>query len=257
MVEAVHASTAGEPVSAVGVGAPGPLDHLGGVIHEAPNLPGFIEVAVARDMSARLGVPVFLDRDVFVAALAEATFGAARGVRDWVYITISTGIGGAIVTDGKLLRGVSGTAGEIGHVPIDPNGPRCGCGNIGDIEALAGGANIAKHYGVASAAEVFAAWRRGDERARGIVERAQRALGDMGVLLVNLLNPKRIVVGGGIATGEPEFVFGAMRTAVRERAFTVPGAAVEIVPAVLGDDVGLVGSALMARERVAGRQPLG
>src|SRR2546422_11517473 len=89
-------------------------------------------------MSARLGVPVFPDRDVFVAAFAEAMFGAARGVRDWVYITISTGIGGAIVTDGKLLRGVSGTAGEIGHVPIDPNGPRCGCGNIGWSEALAG-----------------------------------------------------------------------------------------------------------------------
>ena len=257
MVEAVRASAKGEPLSAVGVAAPGPLDHVSGVVHEAPNLPGFVETPVVRDLRERLGVPVFLDRDTVVAAFAEGVFGAARGVRDWVYVTISTGIGGAIVADGRILRGVSGTAGEIGHVPIDPHGPLCGCGHEGHIEALAGGASIARHYGVASAAEVFAAWRSGDARAAAIIERARRALGDMAVGLVNLLNPERIVVGGGIASGEAAFVFEAMREAVRERAFAVPAAAVEIVPAALGDDVGLVGAALMARERASGRQPLG
>ena len=256
LVEAVREAARGERIAAVGVGAPGPLDPNEGIVHEAPNLPGFVEIALTRDMSGALGVPVFLDRDTVVAAYAEAAFGAARGVRDWMYITISTGIGGTIVTSGKVLRGVSGTSGEIGHFPIDPNGPPCGCGNNGCVEALAGGANMAKHFGVASAAEVFEAWRRGDARAAAIVSRAERALGDMAVGVVNLLNPARIVVGGGIASGEPEFVFGAMRRAVRERAFAVPAGAVEIVPAQLGDEVGLFGAALMARERVAGRQPL-
>jgi glucokinase len=257
MADAVRAVADGEPIAAVGVAAPGPLDHVRGIVHEAPNIPGFVEIHVADDMQQRLGVPVFLDRDVFVAAYAESKFGAGKAAMDWVYITISTGIGGAIVTGGRLLRGVSGTAGEIGHVPVDPNGPRCGCGNIGCIEALAGGGNIAKYYGAASAAEVFAAARRGDAKARAILDRAHRALADMGVLIVNLLNPGRIVVGGGIATGEPEFVFGAIGEAIRERAFAVPAAAVAVVPAALGDEVGLVGSALMARERAAGRQPLG
>jgi glucokinase len=257
MVDAVRSAAKGAPIAAVGVGAPGPLDPEEGVVHEAPNLPGFIEVPIAREMSAALSAPTFLDRDTVVAAYAEAAYGAARGVRDWMYITISTGIGGTIVSDGRLVRGVSGTSGEIGHFPVDPAGPVCGCGNVGHVEAFASGANLAKQFGVASAAEVFAAWRRGDRTATAIIERARRALGDMAVGVVNLLNPARIVVGGGIATGEPDFVFGAMRDAVRERAFAVPASAVEIVPAQLGDDVGLIGAAVMARERVAGRQPLG
>src|SRR5207248_4467076 len=219
MVDAVRAAAKAGVVNAVGVGAPGPLDFVEGIVHEAPNLPGFKEVAISRDIGAALGVPVFLDRDTVVAAYAEAAFGAARGVREWIYITVSTGIGGTIVTNGQVLRGVSGTSGEIGHFPVDPNGPLCGCGNVGHVEALASGANLAKQYGVASAAEVFAAWRRGDPKATAIIERARRGLGDMAAGVVNLLNPARIVVGGGIAAGEPEFVLGAMREAVRERAF--------------------------------------
>ncbi len=242
---------------AVGVAAPGPLDHERGVVHEAPNLAGFREVHLAEDLGRALARPVFVDRDTVVAAFGEAAYGAARGVSDFVYVTISTGIGGAIVTGGKVLRGVTGTAGEIGHWPVDPHGPRCGCGDIGHIEALASGANIARAYGVESTGEVFAAAKRGDARAREVLARARLALGDLAVGLVNVLNPARIIVGGGVTTGEPDFVFGAMRDAVRERAFAVPGRAVQIVPAALGDDVGLVGAALMARERAEGRRPLG
>lgn len=212
---------------------------------------------LGEDLGRALGVPVFVDRDTVVAAFAESAFGAARGVDDWVYVTISTGIGGAIVVDGKIVRGTSGTAGEIGHFQVDPNGPRCGCGANGCVEAIASGGNLAKSYGVASAADVFAASRRGEPRARALVDAARGALGALAVMLVNVLNPARIVVGGGVATGEPELVFGAMRDAIRERAFAVPGRAVEVVPAALGDDVGLVGAALLAREREAGRRPLG
>lgn len=243
-------------LEAVGVAAPGPLDHRRGVVHEAPNIPGFRDVALADDLARLLGRPVFVDRDTVVAAIAEFLFGAARGARDFVYVTISTGIGGAIVVDGRMVRGASGIAGEIGHMPVDPDGPECGCGDRGHVEALASGNNIARAYGAKSAGEVFAAARAGDERARAVLARAERALGDLAVALVNVINPERIVVGGGVTENEPDFVFGAMRQAVAERAFAVAARAVRIVPAELGDDVGLVGALAMARERVAGREPL-
>lgn len=226
-------------------------------MHEAPNIAGFHALPLAADLRERLGVPVFLDRDTVGAAIAEATAGAARGARDFVYVTISTGIGGAIVIEGRVVRGVSGTAGEIGHWPVDPNGPRCGCGAFGCVEAMASGSAIARAFGVDSAAETFAAARAGDARARGVLERASRVLGDLAVGLVNLLNPGLIVVGGGVAEHQPDFVFAAMRRAVNERAFAVPARDVRIVPAALGDDVGLVGALILARERLAGREPLG
>ncbi len=260
-VEAAIAASlraAGDPsrLEAVGVAAPGPLDHRRGVIHEAPNLPGFREVPLADDLRRLLGRPVFLDRDTVVAAIGEAAHGAARGVRDFVYVTISTGIGGAIVVDGRIVRGASGTAGEIGHWTVDPHGPRCGCGDSGHVEALASGSAIARAYGVDSAGEVFARARSGEVRASEIVDRAGRALADLAVGLVNVLNPSRIVVGGGVALGEPAFVFDTMRSAVASRAFDIAARDVRIVPAALGDDVGLVGALVMARERAAGREPL-
>jgi glucokinase len=243
-------------LAAIGISAPGPLDHRRGVVHEAPNIPGFREVPLAEDIGRDLGRPVFVDRDTVVAAIGEARYGAARGVRDFVYVTVSTGIGGAIVTDGRILRGTSGTAGEIGHIPVDPDGPRCGCGGNGCIEAIASGANIARAYGVSDTRAVFAAARTGDARAREILRRAERALGDLAVTLVNVINPARIVVGGGVTTGEPDFVFGAMRRAISERAFAVPGHAVEVVEAALGDDVSLIGAAAMAVARAEDREPL-
>ena len=257
IAETVRAVARGAHLGAIGVAAPGPLDHERGIVHEAPNLAGFREVALADDLARALGHPVFVDRDTVVAAFGEAAYGAARGISDFVYVTISTGIGGAIVTGGRILRGVSGTAGELGHWPIDPSGPRCGCGANGCVEAIAGGASLARAFGVATAAEVFVAAKSGDARARDLLSRAGRALGDLAVGLVNVLNPARIIVGGGVATGEPDFVFGAMKDAVRGRAFAIPANAVEIVPAALGDDVGLIGAALMARERARGHQPLG
>jgi glucokinase len=261
VIEALASSIRGvatdvRAITAIGVSAPGPLDHRTGLIHEAPNIPGFRDVPLGADLSRDLGRPVFVDRDTVVAAIGEALFGAAREARDFVYVTISTGIGGAIVADGRLIRGTSGTAGEIGHWPVDPDGPRCGCGANGCIESIASGSAIARAFGANGADDVFAAARRRDERAITVLRRASRALGDMAVGLVNLLNPALIVVGGGVAIGEPDFVYGAMRDAVRERAFAVPAAAVRIVPAELGDDAGLVGALAMARERVAGREPL-
>jgi len=249
---------------AVGCAAPGPLDHRSGLVHEAPNLVGFKEFALASRLSDALdGVAVFVDRDTAMAAIAEAAIGAARGARDFVYVTVSTGLGGAIVSGGRMLRGATNTAGEIGHWPVAfqldtsrdaaADLPRCGCGSFGCAESFAAGRNIADAYGAADAAEVFVAAAKGDGRAMTIVTRAERALANLAVGLVNVLNPALIVVGGSIADNQPAHVIEPMRRAIAERAFRAPASAVRVVPATLGGDVGMLGAVFTARERLSGR----
>jgi len=186
-----------------------------------------------------------------------------RGAKDFVYVTVSTGIGGGIVTDGRMLRGVTNTAGEIGHWPVgfqpDPSRPatddmpRCGCGSFGCVEAFAAGAKLAEHYGVKDATAVYAAAESGEPRAAGLIVRAERALANLAVGLVNVLNPSVIVIGGAIAQHQPEHVIEPMRRAVAERAFAAPASALRIVPAALGADVGMLGAVLEARERASGK----
>jgi glucokinase len=233
-------------------------------VHQAPNLVGFKEFPLGARLSDALdGVTVFVDRDTAMAAVAEAAIGAARGMRDWIYVTVSTGLGGTIVSGGRMLRGATNTAGEIGHWPVafqlDPSRdaaadlPRCGCGSTGCAESFAAGRNMADAFGVADAAEVFAAATRGDERARAIVTRAERALANLAVGLVNVLNPALIVVGGSLAANQPVHVLETMRRAIAERAFRAPAAAVRLVPTALGGDVGMLGAVFAARERLSGR----
>jgi len=240
-------------VVAVGCAAPGPLDHRSGRVHVAPNIPGFEDVALADDLSRELGgLPVFVDRDTVIAAIGEGLAGAARGHRDYVYVTVSTGVGGAIVSGGRMIRGATNTAGEIGHWPVGLTGPRCGCGSYGCVESFAGGRNLAAQFGSRDAGSVFRAAEAGDPRARELVERAEAALASLAIGLVNGLDPSRIVVGGGIAEHEPGHVLEPMRRGIRERAFAVSAAAVEVVPAALGPDVGMIGAVLAAQQRIAG-----
>jgi glucokinase len=261
------ASEAGLPlheIVAAGCAAPGPLDHRTGVVHEAPNLVGFKEFALGQRLRDALdGLTVFVDRDTAMAAVGEAVAGAARGARDFVYVTVSTGLGGSIVSGGRMLRGASNTAGEIGHWPVafqldasrdaSADVPRCGCGSFGCAEAFAAGRNMAAAFGVADAAEVFAAAALGDERATTIVTRAERALANLAVGLVNVLNPALIVVGGSVAENQPDHVLAPMRRAIAERAFRAPAAAVKVVPAALGAEVGMLGAVFAARERLSER----
>lgn len=235
--------------------APGPLDFRAGVVHQAPNLVGMVEYPLGERLAAALGgsIPVFVDHDTAMAAVGEALAGAAVGVRDFVYLTVSTGVGGKIVSGGRMLRGVRGTAGELGHFPVALEGPRCGCGSYGCVESLASGQDLADQFGVRDAALVYAAADAGDERARALIARAEAALGNLAVGLANALNPALIVVGGSVAEHQPEHVLEPMRAAIAARAFRVPAASVRVVPAALGADVGLVGSVLAARERAAGR----
>jgi glucokinase len=233
-------------------------------VHEAPNLVGFEDFPLAAKLSDALdGATVFIDRDTAMAAIAEAATGAAQGVRDFVYVTVSTGLGGTIVSGGRMLRGATNTAGEIGHWPVafqlDPSRdaaaelPRCGCGSFGCAESFAAGRNMADAFGVTDTTDVFAAAARGDSRAMAIVIRAERALANLAVGLVNVLNPALIVVGGSIADNQPAHVLEPMRRAIAERAFRAPAAAVRVVPAELGGEVGMLGAVFAARERLSGR----
>ena len=240
-------------LEAVGCSAPGPLDHRTGIVHTTQNIAGCQGVRLAARLAAALGVSVVaLDRDTVMAAIGEALAGAAQGHRDWIYVTVSTGLGGAIVSGGRMVRGASNTAGEIGHFPVGLDGPACRCGSNGCAEAYAAGRNLAEAYGVERAAVVYARARAGEERAAALVRRAEAALGNLAVGLVNILNPSLIVVGGSVADHEPGHVLDPMRAAIAARAFAVPAGAVRIVPAALGADVGLIGAILAARQRASG-----
>lgn len=244
-------------IVAAGCSAPGPLDHVTGVILTTQNIAGFADASfplAARLAAALGGPPVFLDRDTVMAAIGEGTVGAAKGARSFVYLTVSTGVGGAIVADGRMLRGVTNTAGELGHFPVGfDRDVRCRCGSFGCVESYAAGRNLAEAFGVDDASIVYASAAAGDTRAAGLILRAEAALENLAVGIVNALNPERIVVGGSVAEHEPAHVLDPMRRAIAERAFRVPADACAVLPAALGGDVSIVGAALAARDRLSGQ----
>ncbi len=249
-------------IRGIGVGAPGPADPASGIVFEPPNLPGWHDVPLAARLTSRLAVTTYVENDANAAAVGERWAGAGKGVDDLIYMTISTGIGGGLIFNGRLYHGVSGTAGEVGHMVIDPNGPRCPCGRMGCLEALASGTSIARDARAAvasgrsttlstlapealTAADVARAARDGDPLARELFARAARYVGIGVANLVNLLNPAMVVIGGGVAKAG-DLLFAPVRRIVLEEAFQRPGAAVQITPAALGDDAGAVGAAAVA-----------
>jgi glucokinase len=268
-----HLHTPGHArIAGVGISAPGPVDPRAGAIVDPPNLgPTFHNTPLAAIVAEALGLPAFLDRDTQVAALAEGRFGAAAGCRDYLYVTVSTGIGGAIVTGGRLLRGPDGTAGELGHVLVDRDGPPCGCGMRGHLEGIASGSGIARSARAAAergespalaelvrargaafgGRDVAAAEEAGDRAATAIMTDARDAFAQSCVALANVFDPELIVVGGSVAVGQGERLLGPARDAVARGAFRRPAARVRIVPAALGDDVGLVGAVVLVAERLA------
>jgi glucokinase len=241
------AGAAGRP-RALGVSAPGPLDPFSGVLLDPPNLDHSLwDFPLAARLREALDLPVAIALDVHAAALAEGRFGAAVGLTDYVYLTISTGVGGAVVTDGRLMRGPDGVAGELGHLMIDIDGPPCGCGARGHLEAISSGTGIARAarelgLGEIDAAAVAAAEERGDLVAAGIMSRAREAFAAALVTIVDVFNPQRVIVGGGIALGQGDRLLEPARAAVRTVAYRRQAQRVAIVPAALGDDVGLIGA---------------
>jgi glucokinase len=252
----------------VGISSPGPLDPWRGVAVAPPNLPGWDNVPLAERVQQRIELPTFLERDTNVAVMCEWRLGAARGAKDVVYITVSTGVGGGIVLGGRPLIGVDGTAGEVGHMTIDLDGPLCGDGQPGHVEAIGSGtaiaragrelisnhaspalARLARNESDVDARVVAQAADAGDPAARGILDRAWEAVGALCASLVNLLNPEVIVMGGGIATHRPDLL-DAVREQIRLRAFPVPARRVRLVLAQYPQDVSLIGSLPIVNERI-------
>jgi glucokinase len=229
-------------------------------------------VPIAAELGKALGMPAFLDRDTNVAALGERAFGAARGFDDFIYLTVSTGVGGAIITGGGILHGPDGLAGELGHVPVELDGPRCGCGGIGHVEAIASGVALAREARaiLASGDSEFLATRAaaleegqeltakdvadgavaGDLACRDVMDRARRALAAACVGYVNTFNPHRIVIGGAIAEGEGDRMLHPIREAIAREAFDVLARKVTVVPAQLGGDVSLAGAQPLVMSRL-------
>jgi glucokinase len=228
------------PVVAAGVGVPGLFDEASGRIVLLPNLPAaWTGQAFREPLAAGLGVPVALINDARAFTLAESRMGAAAGCPTVVCLTLGTGVGGGVVVDGRLRFGPSGRAGELGHQVIEVDGPRCGCGNRGCVEAFAAGAALCRAGGRDTPEAVFAAAAVGE------------AVGRLAVGIANLLTvlwPERVVVGGGVA-GAGDQLFGPLRAAVAAAAPLVDPASYAIVPAALGPGAGAIGAALWARER--------
>jgi glucokinase len=255
-------------VVAVGISSMGPVDPWRGLVVDPPNVEVFRDAPLADEMEARVGLPAYLERDTNVAALGEHWLGAARGCSNFLYVTVSTGLGGAIFRDGALMLGPDGTAGELGHGPlIMDRGPWCGCGGTGHLEGIAAGAGLAvagreeaaagnsaflsarAAAGPITGRDVAEGEDAGDEASSWIMARARRAFALACVGWVNAFNPERIVVGGTLAERQGDRWLAPARVEVERTAFRRPSETVRIVPAELGGDVGLVGARALVAER--------
>ncbi len=263
------ARAGGEPDPiGIGISAPGPLDPWRGVVVAPPNLTAWRNVPLADLVEERIGLPTFVERDTNVAVQCEWRYGAARGTRTAIYVTVSTGIGGGIILDGRPLLGPDDTAGEVGHLTVELDGPICGDGQRGHVEAFASGTAIARRAnealrdgeapglavlvgdrGAVDAAIVARAADAGDAACAGILDQAWEALGAMAASVVNILNPDIIVLGGGIAANRPE-VLDRVRRGIDQRAFTAPAARVRVALAEHGDDVCLIGALPIVHDRI-------
>lgn len=266
------AAEAGIGITGVGVSVTGPVNPQSGVIYSPPNAQGGLAgLPLRTELSRQLdGARVFVAKDTNAAALAEQWFGAARGVRDFVYLTVSTGIGGAAVIDDRLILGADGCAGEIGHVSVDPNGPVCGCGRRGCLESIASGPALARRYSAARAGgtadeasssasdnlegvDVSRAASEGDAVAVEILDSARAAIASAAVDIANLYNPTLIVIGGSVARANPAWLTSAS-DAVRSLALSPSRETTQVVASGLEDDAGLLGAALILRSG-AGQGP--
>jgi glucokinase len=246
----------------IGIGCGGPLDPWRGVITNALNLPGWIDIPIVDRIQRALGRPASVDNDANAAALAEHRFGAGRGVRNLVYLTVSTGVGGGVIADDRLLRGENGNAAELGHVSVDVDGRACHCGSIGCLETYASGTNIAaiaREWLAGSdeasalrdlaepvrAEDVAAAARAGDAVASEVWGRAMLLLGAGIVSIIHAFNPALVVLGGGV-TRAGDDLFAPVRDVVAKRTMPWLRDVVEVVPAALGTSTGILGAVAVA-----------
>ena len=266
MADSARAAAKGSPIIAAGISAPGPLRPKDGIVTEPPNLPGWRDVPLAQLLSDRLGAPAWIENDANAAALAESRMGAGVGLQHMILMTLGTGIGGGLILDGKLYDGATGGAGEIGHMIVLPDGPICGCGRHGCLEAMASGVAFARE--AASLVERFPdgilakivreaneepdakllqqAAEAGDIQAEEVIRIAGRYLGAGMTNLVNVFNPEMIVIGGSLRLmGEP--YLGEAYHVLERDAFSQHFSDLRIAEAKLSDEAPAIGAAYLAR----------
>jgi glucokinase len=240
----------------------------GKVIGVSPNINGWHGMEIGQILRDRLNLPVWVDNDVNAMALAESRFGAAVGYKSVICVAVGTGVGGGIILNGRLWRGASHSAGEIGHMSINPNGPKCRCGSNGCVEAYCNSQAIIRraidklNNGLTPAFEevlegalsgltikkLFAAARKSDAVALEVISESAEFLA-MGIAnAVNILNPDIVVIGGGVADGGAGFV-EAVGAAVKKRALGPAGTNLRVTKATLGNDAGFIGASILGEAR--------
>ena len=253
-------------VRAVGIACGGPLDPVAGIIQSPPNLPGWVDVPLVPIVSAALDRPAVVDNDATAGAIAEYWFGAgrSRAARHLIYLTISTGVGGGLILDGRVYRGAAGNAGELGHLTVEYQGRQCGCGRRGCLEAYVSGTNIARRAIEALAAgetssladlprvtarDVSRAAAAGDQLARRIWDETTAILGSALANILDVFNPELLVLGGGVTRAEDQLL-APVRDAAFAQALPPAARSAEIVISALGDRLGVVSAAAVAFERL-------
>jgi glucokinase len=240
------------PATSIGIGVPGLYDPATGTARFIVNVPGpWAGQPVAGPIGEAIGLPAVLVNDARAFGLAELRLGAGRGASSMIGLTLGTGVGGVIAIDGRVHQGHDGTAGEIGHQTIDPDGPLCGCGNRGCVEAFARADRIAAACGTATAEGAVARARAGDARAIDGIAQIGRYLGIGIANMIAVISPDRVVIGGGIGAGATDLLFGPIQAELRQRVKTTALDRVELVPAVLGTWAGSIGAAIHGAEAAA------
>lgn len=238
-------------VKGVGIGVPGLVDFSRGMVYGLTNVRGWENTPVKRLLERKLKIPVLADNDVNVMALGECKFGAGKGARNAVCITLGTGVGGGIIIDGGIYRGSTFSAGEVGHMPLKEEGLSCNCGGYGCLERYVGNRYISEEFrsmeggaSLVSPESISIKARKGDKASIELWDRVGKRIGTTLAGIVNLLNPEKIIIGGGVAEAG-ELLFGPIRKTVKRRAMPVPGRAVRILKAKLGNDAGVIGAAAL------------
>lgn len=248
-----------EDIKAIGIGSPGPLDTKKGIIITNSNLP-FRNFNIVQPIEEKFGIKTYLDNDANAATIGEYMFGAGKDSENMIFVTVSTGVGGGAVLNGKVYRGNTSNALEIGHMTLLENGPRCGCGNNGCLEALSSGTAIArlakeaiasgvettlKQYDNVTSYEVFKEAETGDKTSKEVLDKALTFLGIGIANIITSFDPEIVVIGGGVSKAG-DIVFSKVKEVVKQRCFPTLSENTKIVPAKLGTDAGVIGAVALA-----------
>jgi len=248
-----HNNISTQQLLGIGIGLPGAIDPDKGLVLALPNIPGWENVPLREIFEKKFRVPTFLGNDVSLITLGEWKFGAGKGEDDLLCITLGTGVGGSLILNGKFYYGKGFVAGEIGHMPLNEEGPACGCGGYGCFEKTVGNGplldRIAEIFNDKSLTipDVHRLAVQNDEKALKFWEETATHIGNGLIGVINLLNPPLIIIGGGVSNNH-RFLFPTINKVIQRRAMKVQAAMVRIVHAQLGDDAGILGARVLVKE---------